>query len=444
MLMIKRLFFVLLCGLLPQISAQAYELLSIAPEESKHIDMQAEVYYNTLDFSADGRFVTFMGHHNAYGYYVNRGAKVYRRDRVLNQTVLASVTQAGAVLVAKSPQISDDGQIIVFNNYGDIYVYDHSKGYAEVIAHRVADGYLSLSADGKFLAYGDGLTKRLTIIELATNQTKAEIADVAPYFSSFGFSLSKEGKRIAYNRARQNSGSSHWYYDSVIRDLTTGKQVTFDTHFGNLMHNFSDDGLYFIISMNHGQYAAYPEGKAARAYFGKNGVDYVIHGGESGTYVYHSDTGATEAISAPVLELMPYGSGSGMQSFGSAISPNGRYQVYNPCSFCHMEKMLSAFNYNTGVYHYFTDYAKYNYGAYFMYDRLTGVTRLIKDPTPGRAINGYVPFLYGVDNNGTVFLGANDYSQYKGVYFAVDGTQEMEVTLFTKLQAVNTHQRAAL
>jgi Tol biopolymer transport system component len=230
------------------------------------------------DISADWRFVVFFSDAGDLdGGDRNETWDIYLHDRQAKTTVLVSRAIGGEAGNGSSetPVISADGRVIAFwswasdlvqgdsemcgeeidpQNCGDVFIYDREKGKMERVAAGELNalgrnGYsLSLSADGRYLAFYESIYDRQT--------GRMEIICEAgeDLHCAFDPRLSADGRRVAY------SDGQVWIYDretgerrlaSAALDGSPGNGVSgrvyhYEGFFGSL--DLSPDGRWVAFS----------------------------------------------------------------------------------------------------------------------------------------------------------------------------------------------------
>jgi Tol biopolymer transport system component len=197
--------------------------------------------------SADGRFLAFESTATNLKAGVNeKWTNIYVHDRQIGQTELVSQGVDGSLANDSSrwPVISFDGRYVAFwssattltsgepeycrgdKNPGpclDIYVFDREIQSMERIEFGQASGLewggfeLSLSADGRYLAYYSMVYDRQTQSEVAICETAGD--DLCGYSPK----ISSNGRWIAY--ATMGNPSQIWIYD---RQTSESDQISLD------------------------------------------------------------------------------------------------------------------------------------------------------------------------------------------------------------------------
>jgi Tol biopolymer transport system component len=180
-------------------------------------------YSGQPDISADGRFVVFFSDAgNLDSRDRNETWDVYLHDRQAKTTVLVSRTPGGEAGndYSESPVISADGSTIAFwswasdlvpgdmelcgaeidpQNCGDVFVFDRESGALERVPAGELNalgrnGYsLSLSADGRYLAFYE------SIFDRQTGQVETICEPGEALHCAFDPRLSADGRLVAYS-----------------------------------------------------------------------------------------------------------------------------------------------------------------------------------------------------------------------------------------------------
>lgn len=200
--------------------------------------------------SADGRLVAFDSTaSNLDPADADTDFDVYVRDLVTNETMLVTDGVRNAELVA----FSDDGNQIAYYvpaapppnvvwsgeaPYGDLYLQDLRSGQRTFVAGHAGAGGVSLSMDGRYVAFSSGFTWFDTadridvhVRDVATGVTTLVTRADGPRGakgnteSPDGGSLSADGRYVAFSSYASNldpvDGPSNHSSDAFVRDLRT-------------------------------------------------------------------------------------------------------------------------------------------------------------------------------------------------------------------------------
>ena len=365
-------------------------------------EAQANAYSRDAEVSADGRFVVFWsGASNLVAGDTNGAEEIFLRDCQTGETSRISVSSSGAQADNGSyyPAISSDGRFIAFmsdatnlvsgdtNGFTDIFLRDRQTGITTRVsisssgtqADNISDSYVSISGDGRFIAFnsdatnlvnGDtngvadvfvhdsqtGITER---ISLDTNKVQANAG-------SFNPSISADGRFVAFSSGATNlvSGDTNGNSDIFVRDrvmgVTTrisvnssgveadrgghdpsisgdGRYIAFSSVATNLLdeepygydHVYVHDrqtGTTTLVSIEDGYqmvgWSTMPDISSDGRYIAfefedrGDGIAFVA------IYIHDRLTGTTTRVSGP-------GGGSEDSSFGPAISANGSYVTFS-------------------------------------------------------------------------------------------------------------------
>ena len=399
MLSIIALALASLPGIVSPVRAAAGDFTRMSVSSS---ELEGNAYSRDPDVSADGRFVVFWsGASNLVTGDTNEKEDLFVRDRQTGATTRVSVSSSGAQAEESSyyPSISGDGRFIAFmsdatnlvsgdtNGVSDIFLHDRQTAVTTRVsvssdsaqADGISDSYVSLSDDGRFIAFhseatnlisGDingvadvfvhdrqiGVTER---ISLDSNELQANAA-------SFNPSISADGRFVAFASAATNlvSGDANARTDIFVRDralgLTTrvsvnsngveadrgaadpvisgnGRFVAFVSLSTNLTdeepfgyeHIFVHDrqtGETTLVSQSEGWQlvgtSLAPTISADGRFIAFEFEDRGDGIGFLAIYLHDQLTGATERVSGP-------GGGSEDSSFGAAISADGSLVAFS-------------------------------------------------------------------------------------------------------------------
>jgi Tol biopolymer transport system component len=190
--------------------------------------------------SADGRLVAFGSTASNLDPADDQAdPDVFVRDLMTHQTTLVSVGVAEAELAA----FSDDGTHVAYLVHSDLYVQDLRTGSRSFVSARVSTTGVSLSADGRYVAFSSRATDlhpadsdrrpdvyvrnvaagTTTLASRADGRTGAK----GNGESLYGGSLSADGRLVAFASAARNldpvDSTSDNELDIFVRDLRTGR-----------------------------------------------------------------------------------------------------------------------------------------------------------------------------------------------------------------------------
>lgn len=370
-------------GPAPQSMSSATTRASVASDGT-----QADAYSYAGSISADGAYVAF----HSYATNLRLGALggVFVHNRLTGETSYVSVGLDGDVAnnTSISPSISADGRYVAFeslasnlimvdnNGYWDIYVYDRQTGTMERVSVSSGgvqtnnnSGHAAISADGRYVAFEsyatnlvDGDNNRYRGIYLRdrqTNQTSrvSVAADgTLPDASSFSPSISADGRYVAFSSNATNlvAGDTNPYEDVFVRDRQTGTTERVSVSTGGAQANNASG--HPSISAD-GRYVAF-----------ESLADNLVAGdtnGQSDIFAHDRSTGETVRVS-----VTSDGAQANSNSYGPAISANGRYVAYS--------------SYATNLVPGDTN----SYEDVFVYDCLLGRTSRLSIATDGTQGNG--------------------------------------------------------
>lgn len=212
--------------------------------------------------SADGRYVAFGSKApNLVANDDNGVNDVFVRDVVLGTTVLASVNSAGdqAMSPSSDPAISGDGRYVAFESDADnlsstddnavtnVFVRDLTQNATEVVSRTSAGDAAdsssfgaSLSTDGRFVAFSSSANNLSSADDNGVVNTfvrdRAGSTTVATSFSTSGAaaddssyvtSISSDGSRVAFQSGADNLSTAHNTQVSnlFVRDLAASSTV---------------------------------------------------------------------------------------------------------------------------------------------------------------------------------------------------------------------------
>ena len=368
-------------------------------------EAQGNAYSRDGDVSADGRFVVFWsGANNLVAGDTNEWEDLFLRDRQTGETTRISVSssEAQADNGSYNPAISNDGRFIAFlsdatnlvsgdtNSFTDVFVRDVQAGTTTRVsvgpggaqANQVSDSFLTISGDGRYIAFasdatnlvsGDsngvpdlfvhdrltGLTER---VSLDSNEVQANNGSGYP-------SISTDGRFVAFSSSATNlmSGDTNGRTDIFVRDrlqgVTTrvsvnsngeqadrgaeqpaisgdGRYVTFSSLSTNLFyeepygydHVFLHDrqtGATTLVSFEDGYqmvgWSTNPDISADGRYIAFEFEDRGDGLAFTAIYLHDNLTGSTTRVSGP-------GGDNQDSSFGPALSADARFLAFSTSS----------------------------------------------------------------------------------------------------------------
>ena len=371
--------------------------LSVSSSEA-----EANSYSRDADISANGRFVVFWsGANNLVAGDTNDWEDLFLRDRETGETTRISVSSDGEQANQGSyyPAISGDGRFVAFmsdatnlvsgdtNGVADIFLRDWQAGTTERVsvssmgtqANNASDSYVSISEDGRFIAFSSDATNLVSgdtngIADVFVHDRQTEMTErisvnsdeVQANAGSFNPAMSSDGRFVAFSSAATNlvSADANTRTDVFVRDrllgLTTrvtvnssgveadrggnypaisgdGRYVTFVSLATNLMdeepygyeHIFVHDrqtGMTTLVSQSEGWQlvgtSQAPDISADGRYITFDFEDRGDGIAFWAIYLHDQLTGATTQISGA-------GGGEDDSSFGSAISADGSFVTFS-------------------------------------------------------------------------------------------------------------------
>jgi len=186
--------------------------------------------------SADGRYVAFVSlASNLVPGDVLFSYDVFVRDRLSGETSLVSKDSAGVFGndVSRRPSISADGRFVAFHSDADNLVPDDTNGRSDVFIH-----------------------DRLTGV---TERASVDSGGVEGDAGSFRPSISADGRFVAYGSDSTNlvPGDTNAFWDVVVHDRQTGQTCRASVSTAGVQ-GASDSGRFFPVSVSaDGRYVAF-------------------------------------------------------------------------------------------------------------------------------------------------------------------------------------------
>lgn len=256
-LMLMALFAYSLPGAVFPVRAASGDITRVSVSSS---EVQSNGYSRDPDISADGRFVVFWsGASNLVAGDTNDSEEIFLRDCQTGETRRISVSSSGAQANNGSfyPTISGDGRFIAFmsdatnlvsgdtNGFSDIFVHDRQTGITTrvsvnssgVQADNISDSYVSISGDGRYIAFNSdatnlvsGDTNGFTDVFVHDRQTgtteriSLDSNEVQANAGSSNPSISADGRFVAFSSGATNlvSGDTNLHTDIFVRDRVMG------------------------------------------------------------------------------------------------------------------------------------------------------------------------------------------------------------------------------
>ena len=367
--------------------------------------VQGDAYSRDPDLSADGRFVVFWSaSSNLVAGDTNAMEDLFLHDVQNGETTRISVSSSGAQANNASyyPSISGDGRYIAFksdasnlvsgdtNAVSDIFLHDRQAGVTTrvsvsssgVQADGASDSYVSISANGRFIAFNSeaanlvsGDTNGASDVFVhdrlsgVTERVSLDSFEVQGNAGSFSPSISADGRFVCFASSATNlvSGDTNARTDIFVRDRQTGETtrvsvnssgveadratseaaisgdgrfVTFSTEATNLLpageepygypHVYIHDrqiGATTLASIEVDGYqmvgwAENPDISSDGRFIAFDFDDRGDGIGFTAIYVHDRLSNTTTRVSGP-------GGGSEDSSYGAALSGDGRYVAFS-------------------------------------------------------------------------------------------------------------------
>jgi Tol biopolymer transport system component len=357
--------------------------------------------------SANGRFVAFGSYaNNLVEADTNEADDVFVRDRLTGITVRVSMGSSGeqgnhSSFVQSAHAMSADGSLVVFyseatnlvagdtNGHGDVFVRNWLEGWTQRVSvsgtgeqANASSGNSSVSADGRFVAFGSGATNLVpgdtnnigdlfvrdlsagTTERVSVSSSGAQIQTWGPQEPSLSgdgrfvvFSCSDSGlvpgdtngkcdvfvhdrstgitERVSVSSSsEQGNGDSYW--PSISGD---GRYVAFASNAGNLVgagqqHQFQDIFVRDRLAHSTNRVTYDPSGGAGRPAVSLDGRFVAFYSGQRSlvpgdtnekrdVFIYKQSSGRIEIVS-----VSSAGAPGNWHSERPAISADGRFVVF--------------------------------------------------------------------------------------------------------------------
>jgi hypothetical protein len=312
--------------------------------------MQSNAHSTTPVVSDDGRYVAFVSTSTSLvsGDDTGSYAKVFVRDMLLKQSVIASQSSSGVTGWgnSNSPSISGSGQIVAFGSYANNLVTGDTNNVPDVFVRYLgtsqtvrasvssagAQGNDSsiqprLSHDGGSVCFASYATNLVTgdtngqtdifvrILSSGTTERVSLASDGSQANSgSWGCALSLNGRYVAFQSYATNlvSGDTNSAPDIFLRDRQTGQTIRVSIGIGQAQSNGDS---YLPSISDDGRYVAFQSAAS----------NLVANDTNACRDVFVFDRTAGSTLRASVSSSGAEGNGD---SFNAAISANGQQVVF--------------------------------------------------------------------------------------------------------------------
>jgi len=238
----------------------------------------------TATISADGRYIVFVSESTNFSLTDNNITRdIYLHDRLNATTILVSSNSLGAVANGESisPDISTDGNLIVFASLADNLVASDSNSNSDVFIKNMSSQQVqrisvsstgieanglsdtpSISGDGSVVAYRSTATnlvanvstisKQIYVKDMTTGENELvsvnNQGDTANKGSFFAIGLSDDGRIVAFYSEADNLGSNdlNQTWDVFIRDRVRNMTQLVSVNSDGII----GDGNSFLPSIN--------------------------------------------------------------------------------------------------------------------------------------------------------------------------------------------------
>jgi hypothetical protein len=233
--------------------------------------------YNTPTISAQGRYVAFSWYGpNLVPGDTNNTSDAFVRDRETGTTERVSVASDGSQGSSDGgvPSISADGRFVAFSSFAsnlvpgdtnrsvDAFVRDRALGTTQRIVGSlngapVTGGVFSMSADGRFVVFGNSKIFIFDRVTGTTEQADVSSSGSVANGSSSGGSLSADDRFVTFmsNATNLVPGDTNGFVDVFVRDRLTGTTERVDVSTGGGQTNswssspsISGDGRFAIFT----------------------------------------------------------------------------------------------------------------------------------------------------------------------------------------------------
>ncbi len=253
-----------------------------APMQSNSVSLNPSV-------STDGRYVAFESKSTAFvpGDSTGSVKKIFVRDMLTKQSVIASVSSAGVLSTGDSSaaSLSGDGQMVSFTSYSTALVSGDTNSVPDIFVRYLgtsttlrvsvatggaqandssmqsrlarAGGYVCFSSYATNLVSGDSnATLDVFVRDLSagvTERVSVSSSGEQANSSSWGCAISSDGRYVAFHSSATNlvAGDSNAKQDIFVRDRQSGQTTLVSPGMGGAQSNgdsslptISDDGRY--------------------------------------------------------------------------------------------------------------------------------------------------------------------------------------------------------
>lgn len=314
-----------------------------APMESNAVSLNPSV-------STDGRYVAFESKSTAFvpGDGTGSVKKIFVRDMLTRQSVIASVSSAGVLSTGDSSaaSLSGDGQVVSFSSYSSALVSGDTNSVPDIFVRYLgsgttvrvsvasggaqgddtsmqsrlarAGGYVCFSSYATNLVSGDtNATLDVFVRDLSAGVTeRVSVSSGSEQGNSYswGCAISSNGRYVAFQSSAANlvAGDSNAKQDIFVRDRQSGQTTLVSPGTGGAQSN-GDSSLPSIS--DDGRYVAF-ESDSSNLVDGDSNACKDI-------FVFDRNTSSLVRVS-----LSSAGVQSDGASFNAAISGNGQHVVF--------------------------------------------------------------------------------------------------------------------
>ncbi len=300
--------------------------------------------------SDDGRYVAFESKSTSLvpGDGMGSYKKVFVRDMLTKQSVIASISSVGVLSTGDStdPSISGDGQVVSFTSYSSALVNGDTNSVQDVFVRNLAMGTTvrvsvttgglqgndtsmqsRLSRNGGFVCFSSYATNLVNgdtnaamdvfVRDLSNGLTErvsiSSSGDQGNNYS-WGCAISADGRYVAFHSGASNlvNGDSNAKQDIFVRDRQTGQTTLVSPGLGGAQSNGDS---YLPSISNDGRYVAFESDSS-------NLVDGDTNACKD-VFVFDRNTGSM--LRASLSSTSEQADGA---SFNATISGNGQYIVF--------------------------------------------------------------------------------------------------------------------